>query len=237
MVKLPQHKPITYTLPMIECESKILAMQRLQDAARFDYHLYFQGEFGLEKLPAIAKKFAREYDTELTKSQRSRRKLSSEAVTQFLVWKPESGDAATFWLLTTGGKGRVMDRESFVDLRDKEHRISLTGYELVHDGVSWSWRMEKTTYTNHQKRLRNAILAKNNLALEMAIASLFGSPGFRLVRRQVGMLSKWLRAEWLRLRKDNEPMPPLPTFLAYVRRLPNPVPKKKVKKVVESAKD
>ena len=69
-----------------------------------------------------------------------------------------------------------------------------------------------------------------------AIASLFGSPGFRLVRRQVGMLSKWLRAEWLRLRKDNEPMPPLPTFLAYVRRLPNPVPKKKVKKVVESAK-
>jgi hypothetical protein len=56
---------------MIECESKILAMQRLQDAARFDYHLYFQGEFGLEKLPAIAKKFSREYDTELTKSQRS----------------------------------------------------------------------------------------------------------------------------------------------------------------------
>jgi hypothetical protein len=31
-------------------------------------------------------------------------------------------------------------------------------------------------------------------------------------------------------------MPPLPTFLAYVRRLPNPVPKKKVKKVVEAAK-
>ena len=136
--------------------------------------MYFQGEFGLEKLPAIAKKFSREYDTELTKSQRSRRKLSGEAVTQFLVWKPESGDTATFWLLTTGGKGRVMDRESFVDLRDKEHRISLTGYELVHDGVSWSWRMEKTV----KKRL-HAILAKNNLALEIAIASLFGSPGFR----------------------------------------------------------
>ena len=221
---------------MIECESKILVMQRLQDAARFAYHLYFQGEFGLEKLPAIAKKFAREYDTELTKSQRSRRKLSGEAVTQFLVWKPDSGDTVTFWLLTTGGKGRVMDRETFVDLRDKAHRISLTGYELVHDGVSWSWRMEKTTYTNHQKRLRNAMLAKNNLALEMAIASLFGSPGFRLVRRQVGMLSKWLRGEWTRLRKDNEPMPPLPTFLAYVRRLPNPVPKKRVKKRAEVVK-
>ena len=234
MLQSPQPKPTIYTPPMIAYESKILAMQRLQDAARFDYCLYFQGEFGLEKLPAIAKKFAREYDTELTKSQRSRRKLSGEAVTQFLVWKPESGDAATFWLLTTGGKGRVMERESFVDLRDKEHRISLTGYELVHDGVSWSWRMEKTTYTNHQKRLRNAILAKNNLALDMA--SLFSSPGFRLVRRQVGMLSKWLRGEWLRLRKDTEPMPALPTFLAYVRRLPNPAPKKKVKKVVETAK-
>ncbi len=221
---------------MIECESKILAMQRLQDAARFDYHLYFQGEIGFEKLAALSKKFAREYDTELTKSQRSRRKLSGEAVTQFLVWKPESGDKAIFWLLTTGGKGRVMEREQFVDLRDKEHRLSLTGYELVHDGVSWSWRMEKTTYTNHQKRLRNAILAKNDLALQMAIASLYNSPGFRLVRRQVGMLSKWLRGEWKRLRKDTESMPALPTFLAYVRRLPNPVPKKKTKKVMDVVK-
>jgi hypothetical protein len=86
------------------------------------------------------------------------------------------------------------------------------------------------------KRLRNAIIAKNEVALEMAIASLYGSPGFRLVRRQVGMLSKWLRGEWTRLRKDNEPMPPLPTFLAYVRRLPNPVPKKRVKKGAEGAR-
>jgi hypothetical protein len=70
----------------------------------------------------------------------------------------------------------------------------------------------------------------------MAIASLYGSPGFRLVRRQVGMLSKWLRGEWTRLRKDNESMPPLPTFLAYVRRLPNPVPKKRVKKGAEVVK-
>ena len=120
----------------------------------------------------------------MTKSQRSRRKLSGEAVAQFLVWKPDSGDTATFWLLS--GKGRVMDRETFVDLRDK-HRISLTGYELVHDGVSWSWRMEKTTYTNHQKRLRNAIIAKNEVKWPLprctAVQAFAGPPSGRHVEQ------------------------------------------------------
>jgi hypothetical protein len=41
------------------------------------------------------------------------------------------------------------------------------------------------------------------------------------------MLARWLRLEWGKLRK--EPMPELPTFLPYVRRLPNPVAKTKAR--------
>ena len=212
---------------MLTCESKILLMQRLQDYARLDYRYYFQGEVGLDKLNSLSRKFAQQYDTELSKFQRARRKRSGEAVTQFLVWMPEDSDKARFWLLATEGKGRVHDYETLLDLRDKANRIRLPDYELVHDGVSWSWRMSQATYSFHQKRLRNAILARNDLLYGVAVASLYQSPGFRLVRRQVGMLARWLRLEWGKLRK--EPMPELPTFLPYVRRLPNPVAKTKAR--------
>lgn len=218
---------------MLTCESKILLMQRLQDYARLDYRFYFQGEVGLEKLNSLSRKFAQQYDTELSKFQRARRKRSGEAVTQLLIWIPEDSDKARFWLMATEGKGRVHEYETLRDLRDKSNRISLSDYELVHDGVSWSWRMTQATYTFHQKRLRNAILARNDLLYGVAVASLYQSPGFRLVRRQVGMLARWLRMEWGKLRK--EPMPELPTFLAYVRRLPNPVAKTR-RKVPDSTR-
>lgn len=218
---------------MLTCESKILLMQRLQDYARLDYRYYFQGEVGLEKLNSLSRKFAQQYDTELSKFQRARRKRSGEAVTQLLIWIPEDSDKARFWLMATEGKGRVHEYETLRDLRDKSNRISLSDYELVHDGVSWSWRMTQATYTFHQKRLRNAILARNDLLYGVAVASLYQSPGFRLVRRQVGMLARWLRMEWGKLRK--EPMPELPTFLAYVRRLPNPVAKTR-RKVQDSTR-
>lgn len=218
---------------MLTCESKILLMQRLQDYARLDYRYYFQGEVGLEKLNSLSRKFAQQYDTELSKFQRARRKRSGEAVTQLLIWIPEDSDKARFWLMATEGKGRVHEYETLRDLRDKSNRISLSDYELVHDGVSWSWRMTQATYTFHQKRLRNAILARNDLLYGVAVASLYQSPGFRLVRRQVGMLARWLRMEWGKLRK--EPMPELPTFLAYVRRLPNPVAKTR-RKVPDSTR-
>lgn len=178
---------------MLTCESKILLMQRLQDYARLDYRFYFQGEVGLEKLNSLSRKFAQQYDTELSKFQRARRKRSGEAVTQLLIWIPEDSDKARFWLMATEGKGRVHEYET----------------------------------------LRNAILARNDLLYGVAVASLYQSPGFRLVRRQVGMLARWLRMEWGKLRK--EPMPELPTFLAYVRRLPNPVAKTR-RKVQDSTR-
>ena len=61
-------------MPMLTCESKILLMQRLQDYARLDYRYYFQGEVGLDKLNSLSRKFAQQYDTELSKFQRARRK-------------------------------------------------------------------------------------------------------------------------------------------------------------------
>lgn len=55
---------------------------------------------------------------------------------------------------------------------------------------------------------------------EKLITDIARAPGFRLARRQVGRLLARFRSEWKRLRSENDPMPPSPTFLPYVRMLP-----------------
>ncbi len=77
-------------LPMLTCESKILLMQRLQDYARLDYRYYFQGEVGLDKLNSLSRKFAQQYDTELSKFQRSRRKRSARRLPSSWSGRPKT---------------------------------------------------------------------------------------------------------------------------------------------------
>ena len=51
--------------------------------------------------------------------------------------------------------------------------------------------------------------------------ALYNTPGFRLVRRQVGQLVTFARREWERLRPASGPKLNARTFLPYVTRLPN----------------
>ena len=70
-----------------------------------------------------------------------------------------------------------------------------------------------------RERIHNAV-AKNDMAeLQTMIRNLYRTAGFRLVRKQVGELGKYIRGEWRRLRKGAPP--DLPTFLYYMRRLPD----------------
>lgn len=60
-----------------------------------------------------------------------------------------------------------------------------------------------------------------DLAIERLQDQLYGEPGFRLMRRQVGMLVKYLRAEWKRLRPAAGPQPRQISYLPYIRFRPN----------------
>ena len=83
-----------------------------------------------------------------------------------------------------------------------------------------------------REKMRDGVLVDPDIEEVMDV--LFNTPGFRLVRRQVGQLVTLAKREWQRHRPSNGPKLLPRTFLPYVRRLPN---KKRVVEEVVSIAD
>lgn len=215
--------------------NRLTLMQRVQDAARHGFHGYFVGQVSREKWEKLSLKFAREYDTDMPRSTRSKRRKAGEAVALVYACPPppwEPSGPIHFVLLATAGAGRIRAREQLLELQ--KNRLELEGYELVHDGVGWSWQMTAARYRYWRERIHSAAARppaqrafhmedglQLDLHAEEILDALYHAPGFRLVRRQVGKLVAYLISEWRRLRPANEPQPRPRGFLPYVRRLPN----------------
>ncbi|PLC52004.1 hypothetical protein CR155_20365 [Pollutimonas nitritireducens] len=209
-------------------DRKTYLMQRLQHAAaRGAATRYAVIETDTrEHAERLLKKFAAAYDTALPAATKTRRRKAGEATTSAWCYeRPERPEQPRYWivLMVSDGIGRVTEREKLTSITDPRHRLALDGYELVHDGLRWSWRMVKPTYQYWEKRIRTVCALpperRDPKMVEKLIADLSRVPGFRLARRQVGNLYGLLRREWVRLRPANDPLPPLPTFLPYVRAL------------------
>lgn len=239
--------PFVWFHSMLLLPDRLTLMQRLQDAARLGYTRYVIDQVELQKWPSLARKFELEYDCALTKSTRSRRRKSGEAVCMLFACQPPpyAVERKIVWVLVvTDGVGRVAVREQLKFIRSE--RIELEGYELVHDGVSWSWQMTRKRF-NYWKERIHAVAAKQPKArgvgedydgpfdpdIEKIMDALYHAPGFRLVRRQVGKLVAYAKGEWRRLRADTGVPIRTRDFLPYVQRLPN-VKKAKAQKRTES---
>ena len=214
-------------------------MQRVQDAARLGYPSYVAGELSLEKWPSLEIKLAELYDCNLPKSSRSKRRSSGEAVTLlYAVAGPrDQSPRMVRWLMAvTDGKGRVHAREKLLRF-DAQERCSFIGrYELVHDGVGWSWRMNRkrvealreriheiSAAPPEHRQIRRDARGEFDAEIEALMDELYRAPGFRLMRRQIGKLVGFAHGEWRRLRPEGGPQIRPRTFLAYVTRRPNSV--------------
>jgi len=213
-------------------DRKIYLMQRLQQAvSRGSATRYAVVETDTrEHAEKLLKKFSAAYDTDLTASTKSRRRQAGEATTAAWCYeRPERPDQARYWLvlMVSEGIGRVTEREKLMPVAGSRTRLALDGYELVHDGVRWSWSMARPTYQYWEKRIRTVCALpperRKPQEIERLIADLAKVPGFRLARRQVGNLYALLRREWKRLRPTSDVLPDFPTFLPYVRALPKHV--------------
>lgn len=213
---------------------KAYLMQRIQfAAARGTVTRYVSGELDDE---ATAERFMRKmqdrYETDLKPDTKSKRRRAGVATVDFWVYERPTaieGKAPFWWvLLVSEGKGRVMEAERLIPLQPegaaRSKRLELDGYELVHDGVGWSWQMTRATVSRWHEQIRRICSAApgrcDRARAEKLISDMTRAPGFRLVRRQVGHLLARFRGEWTRLRAKSEPMPQMPTFLPYVRMLP-----------------
>ena len=227
---------------MLLLPDRLTLLQRVQGAATNGFTHYTTGQVSPARWPALGAKFAGAYETDLAKSTRSRRRQAGAAVSLLYGCEPPpyAPAAPIFWVLVaTEGKGRVHAREQLREFANPSQRIEVDGYELVHDSVSWSWRLTQKRY-RYWRSLIHSIAAKApdrrligtdldgafDVEIERVMDSIYNVPGFRLARRQAGHLVAFAKAEWRRLRPESGPQIRVRTFLPYVQRLPNQRPEK-----------
>ena len=206
-------------------------MQKIQLAVSRKYYFYVSGKTELSKFSALKSKFDFLYGLKLSRQSKSRRRKSGEAVSTLYSLITHGNEV--FWaLLATEGVGRVHERESLLDLRDKKSRLHTPcgRYQLSHDGKTWTWSMSRDHYRKFEERIHQAatlplhrrrkFLLNDQTAdwhAEKLLDQLYGQPGFRGVRKQVGSLVTLLINEWRRHRPSNGPQPERRNFLHYVR--------------------
>lgn len=210
-------------------------MQRIQDAATHGYRFYVTGHIAADKWDAFALKMAGRYEVDLSRSTRSKRRKAGEAVCLLYACDAAPYESETLcpWiLLVTEGRGRVHGGESLRLLTAQ--RLEIGGYELVHDGKCWTWKMSAARERYWRERIgRIAQLGPSrrrierdhhgeyDADIEALMETLYRAPGFRLVRRQVGQLVAYANAAWRRYRPLSGPVIRTRSYLPYVRRLPN----------------
>jgi hypothetical protein len=215
-------------------DNRLVFMQRCVDAATHGFTHYTMGQ--TSDYEALQERFDGLYETGISKATRSRRRRSGAAVAMVYgcpAMPLEPTHKVTWILLVTPGKGRVHQREQLKPIQAE--RIRVGSYEMVHDGVSWSWQMTRERFGYWRDRIHSiASLSpdrrqfhlgpdgqREDRAIEEVMDALYRQPGFRLIRRQVGKLVSFARGEWRRLRPRREPLIRTRTFLPYVQRLPN----------------
>jgi hypothetical protein len=208
-------------------------MQRLQDCSTKGFRLYVTGQIDPQKWPAFEEKMVGRYELDMSNSTRSKRRRKGESVVRLYACEVPGGQVV--WsMMVTPGKGRIHGQE---DLKDIEKiRLELGGFELVHDGVCWTWKMtsERKRYWReriveiarrppHRRRVEKeeGSLRGKDAEIEGVMDSLYSQPGFRLVRRDVGELVAFANGVWGRYRPATGPQISKRTYLPYVRRLPN----------------
>jgi len=221
---------------LLPLPSLMTLMQRIQDAALHGFRLYVTGSMAAEKWPAFALKMAGRYEVDISRSTRCRRRSAGEAVVILYACASsaaQGGGQQMLWImLASDGRGRVHGAEQ---LRHLEHdRISVGGFELVHDGKCWTWQMaadrirwwrqrivQIAQHPPTRRRLTSDDAGLYDQDIEALMDALYRQPGFRLVRRQVGHLVRFATTQWARYRPASGPSIRKRSFLPYVRRLPN----------------
>lgn len=210
---------------MLILESRIVYLQRVQDAARsYPYHL--TGTCPAAAAGALVSKFSRTYETSISPSSKSKRKKSGFAVASAFGYRLRSGDLR-YTLMVTDGAGLVHNREKLIKTRDT--RIQDGDLELIHDGRTWTWHLRSEAMKVWRDKIhgeairppaRRKIVNGKDFDAEKLMDQIYSLPGFRGVRSQVGELVHYLVCEFGRARPDAT-APQKRLFLAYVRRLPN----------------
>lgn len=185
--------------------SKTVFLQRVQEAVGDGYRYYVVGTITLAKARGLVRKFKELYLVHLDKNARYRRKSEGLGNARCLLrWNEELG--LDFVLLVSPGEHPAHKLEKLRDSRAGP--LAYRELELVkltlpgRDKPGLTWRFSTSTMEAWRQRLHLCTAHNNKLELFRAWHSLYRTPGFGGVRRQVGELVGYWRSEWRKLRGD-----------------------------------
>lgn len=210
-------------------------LQSIQDYARNDYRYYIAKQVDSEPaIEALIRKNRAIWNTGLNASGRYKAYNRGESIAVQIVYAHRDGKSFTSLLLIKPGKDFDILAEGLPirDMTLKHQRVTIFCYELIHDNVSWTWRMTPQEMNRINTWIEN-LARKHSIPLsvtqddagtyytqvEKLQDQLYSRPGFRGIRKQVGILITKLREEWKKYRPNNSIKPTERTYLKYVKRI------------------
>lgn len=203
---------------------KTSVMQALQSAVARGYVWHVSGSVPAEKFLALEEKFAKRYDTGLSRWQRCRQRRQGAAGVRFFAYPEQGTTRFLWWLLFTEGENAAFQQEhGRRKVSEKKGRLCWgTEFELVqlptpNGKVSWSWRMTRERVQAWQEEIQVAIrTTRDDDAIKAVMARLVRLPGFKGVRQQVFELHRFAKDDWGRIRRKAKSWEP-PARPGYVR--------------------
>lgn len=198
-------------------DTKTLLMQAVQRSARHGYYWATCGEVPVAKLAAFVRKMTDLYLVSLGYAERHKRKLLGLGNARLLLWQQNAPQGVvSFVLLVSQGDHAARTLERLCDMRARDQRIELRGYELVQHqrrdsrrNASWTWRMTRATYDGWRQRILDVARRGDMVGLRQAWFSLHSVPGFGGARSQVRVLVRLFRAEVRRRNSGLWPLSPM----------------------------
>lgn len=200
-------------------------MQRISDYVRLGHVYFICGQIEPSKVKFLSEKFAKNYETGLSKLEQSRKRKNGFASFKFLAWNEENANIV-HWILcrTEGTLPDIGTREKWQDATSKTRLHITGGYELVRltkpeePKPTWTWRYSKTHYEDLRESVLRALRNKRDDLLNQLIHEIWRTPGFAGARTQVKAIGKLIKQEWKRVRSADK-FPEIPTRIGYVRRI------------------
>ena len=206
---------------------KNVLLQAIQDAVGHGCSQHTSGTIPISRLePAIAV-FDLNYRAFADKNERARRVRVGLGNIRAFFFHCKGDDFVSWWLLAKppeDGKHPIHQTEKLQDAFDRDHRIVVSGLELVwrpKKGTSESkltWQMTKDQYQAIAQEIQDAVRSRSFWKMEQVLVKARSIPqGFNGARIQYGHLTALYRREVKRASIKGAPEPP--TKLPYVRRI------------------
>jgi hypothetical protein len=167
-------------------------MQRISDLICTGHIFYISGQVEIGKVKSLADKFAKNYETGLSKMEQSRKRKNGFASFRFLAWQEDKNEIVHWVLCRTDGIiPEVGNKEKWQDATGKSRLNISGGYELVRltkpnePKPTWTWRYNKNHYESLRENVLRVIRNRRDDLLKQLIHEIWRTPGFAGARMQV----------------------------------------------------